>query len=394
MAFRKSFGVATALSALVFSSACSGVDTADHGEQVASTSSALRCISDPNNPDCPWRGDWTQLKPRTSPDITHAKSPVLCAGSDGFVAVSSDTSNHFRILQFSPAGAGPSWDVYGPNTTFSSKPVCAMRENDGARNGMVIVGKATNNLIYASAATLQAAGPSQVNPKPVNAFATITGDSYPSGSPALVSGSNIYNPGSVLMTVMGGNSGNTIYGNTRRLPYLSNSWLARVTGPTLPSGWVPIGAPAMAMLPVTVEILVHARKAGVDAIFKTFYFDNGSQSYFSDEIGSPSPAWTQLPSIGAFDDDMTLTNHPSFGLTLYIHHNSAGQILEAGDPFAQSSFLAVRPGDGFSFASAAGAVGDNPYDAGTTVVIARRNDRNDANHIWWIEAAPDLKLEP
>jgi len=394
--------VATAVlcAAAVGCSAAAEEGNASDGE-TASTTSALRCTSDPNNGDCPWKGTWAKLTPRNGVDIQHNWAPALISSDAGWVTFSVDQTNHFRMLQWHANGRGPAWDTYGSPRTWNSRPAAAMKDDFSAgRAGFVIAGKArtsdsNNNKLMASTGVMGVSGgPTTLgNPVPDRPFAVVDNNNVynTNGLPGMgsfVNGSN----GAVLIVVMG-DDGRTIYGYNHNLPYNSNGWSGRITGPALPTGWKVVYAPTVARLPVTYRIAIHAHNnnTGADAMFWTDFYSNGTdQAYFSNEISSPISAWSSPVNVGAINDDPWLTFSPTFGLTAYFRRGS--QIMENAFPSVPTTLpaLPVNPSAGIQFASSPAATGDRGFDMGTQVVVARST----SNQIYYHDTNNDGILEP
>ena len=237
-------------------------------------------------------------------------------------------------------------------------------------SGFVVAGKgSSDNKIYASPGIMAPAEEFQENPTPAGPFTAVSNTAYSvGGAPALASGG--FGTNSVVMVFMGDDN-RTIYGHVRPIPYLQNSWTSRITGPQLPSGWTAVGAPAIARLPVTFQIVVHARNAFQQhRLFETHFFGDGQ--YFSNNIGSPSPSWVQLPSMGTIDGDPALTYSDTHGLTVYFRRGT--QIMQTGGfPLVSNPVLAVKPNEGIQFASSPAAIANWAFESqnGTHTVIAR-----------------------
>jgi hypothetical protein len=375
-------------------------DEDEGGEELGTKTQALRCISDPSDPNCPWKGAWSKLVPRNNTDITHTWGPALCAGDPGWVTISVDSTNHYRVLQWSPLNKGPEWGSYGSTRTWRSKPACAMKDNfvDG-RAGFVVAGKlrsndGNNNKIMASVAVMGASGPTPDNPAPepngAGAFLAVSNTTYSTGGLPGMASMFEAGVGAVVLAFMG-DDGRTIYAHDRNLPYHGDTWSARHTGPVLPGNWRVVYAPTVTRMPQTFQIVIHARNTvtGQDALFETHFYTNGSNTaHFSNGIGSPALEWTQLASLGTIDDDPWITYSSEFGTTAFFKRGTA--IMETSLPSFTGSVLAVKPNTGIQFASSPAATADRAFDMGTVVVVARTT----SNQIFFVDSNQDVNLQP
>ena len=276
-----------------------GCGEGDGDPAVTTDEEALRCQSVPGGiapGDCPWKTDvWSQLLPASGVDPVHTSSPALCSGSSGWVAISVDNTNHYRAYQFAANNQGQDWITYGTSRTFSSKPACAAREAySDTRSGFLVAGRlssndANNKKIMVSPGIMGAlGGPNvHVNPTFESGFVPVDNHTYSVGGlPAM--GSYVADDGSgVVLLAFMDDDNVTPRAHVHKLKYTdpNNQWSARITGPALPTGWVAVGAPTIARLGFTFEIVVHARKGTTDALFKTFFYADGvNVNHFSNEI--------------------------------------------------------------------------------------------------------------
>ena len=260
-----------------------------------------------------------------------------------------------------------------------------MRENDASgQPGFVVAGKATDNKIYASAGIMSPGAATQLNPSAATAFAAVSNTVYSTnGAPALASGG--FGSNSVVLTFMGDDN-RTIYAHVRPFPYLTSSWTSRITGPQLPSGWTAIGAPSLARLPVTMQIVVHARNAfGSDRLFTTHFYADGQ--FFSNGIGSPASSWTMLPSMGTIDSDPALTFHDQHGLTVYFRRGT--QMMQTGEPLGSNPVLAVKPNENIQFAGSPAALANWAFESqnGRHTMIARSTNNRLYNGTTMMDAS-------
>lgn len=352
---------------------------AEVGAEVGMVGAELRChdgYGNPyNDPNCPWKS-LSRLTPfESNNDISHRMSPAVCAGDEStLLTISVDPSNRYRTLQSHWFGA-PQWGWYG-SRTFVSKPACSLRESDAeGRAGFVVAGKSTDNRIYASAGIMQPGGLPQENPIPAGPFAPVSQTTYTTGGiPALVRGGH---NDSVVMVFMGDDR--RVYAHQRAIPYLSNSWSQRITGPQLPAGWTPVGAPAIVQLPITQQIFVLARNGSQDRLFETHFFvpPEGSPR-FSNFSGYPSAKFVMLPDLGRIDSAPAVTASDAHGITIYFRrYNPAtqtSQIMQTGGyPLGSNPVLPVRPLEGIDFTGSPAAVANWAFESqnGTHTVVAR-----------------------
>lgn len=376
---RLGFKALLASAVALVSVACSGGADA-FGEEIGMFGQELRChdgYGNPHNdPNCPWKSLSRLVPFESENDIGHRSSPAVCAGDGStLLTVSVDPSNRYRTLQSHWFGA-PEWGWYG-SRTFASKPACTLRESDASgRVGFVLAGKGTDNRIYASAGIMQPGGLPQENPIPAGPFAPVSQTTYTTGgAPALSTGGFVE---SVVMVFMGDDR--RVYAHHRAIPYLSNSWSQRVSGPQLPAGWTPVGAPTIIRLPITQQIFVLARNGAQDRLFETHFFipPNGSAPYFSNFSGYPVASFVMLPSLGRIDSEPAATFSNVHGTTLYFRRyepaTQTSQIMQTGGyPLGSNPILPVRPLEGINFTGAPAAVANWAFESqnGTHTVVAR-----------------------
>lgn len=295
------------------------VETGELDADQASRSQALQCS--PSGPGCPWNNPMARhATGNVANDIDHRKSPALLTAEAGGLTISTDTSNRYRTLAWHTVPAA-TWGSYGTKQ-FSSRPTITYRENDASGlTGFVMGGKATDNTLWTSAGRYSAFANPPANPVAVEAWTQVSTTAYTvNGSPALGT-----NPSAMVMIFMGDDR-RTVYAHTRDLPYVGNSWSARITGPTLPSGWSVYGAPGILFQGVTFTIVVHAENATrtSDRLYATHFYAAGPSGpeNFSSNIGTAPGVWTQLPSLGIIDGDPAITYHPEHGYTIYFRRGS------------------------------------------------------------------------
>jgi hypothetical protein len=369
--------------------------------QVGSTTSALRCTGDPTNGDCPWKGTWARLLPHNNVDVTHNWAPTLIAGNPGWITFTVDSTNHYRMLQWHANGRGPQWDYFGPSTlTWNSRLAASLANDTLAQPTFVVAGKArstdaNNNRILTSTGTMGVSGLNPGNPIQTTAFTlldTNASHTYVTGGlPALASRRDGSGGGSMVVTYFDDN-GSTIYAHHRLLPYVSNTWTTRITGPALPPGWKVVYAPTIAYSAPVFHIVVHARNASTnqDALYETYFNYSGGSAFFSDETGAAVQGWKNQvivpPSVG-INDDPWITVSSALGITAYFR--SGTQIKETAYQ-GPINYLPVNPTAGISFASAPAGTGDYAFDMGTQVIVARTL----SNQIYFHDTNQDSSLEP
>jgi hypothetical protein len=391
--------LAASIALLAAAAGCAGPAQGNTaGEPAATVAQALRCrddgiVGDPLSGDCPWRTPWSRVLPQNRVDISHAWAPAMLSSDTGWLVFSVDTTNHYRMLQMRPVGptsASPSWGTYGPTRTWKSKPALAHRENSSTGlPGFVVAGKLNDNTVVTSSGIMAASSNTLGTPTPDKAFEVVEANrTYSTGGLPAITEYNAFGVDGLVVTFMGDDG--HIYAHTRSIPYNTNHWSARITGPALPSGWSAVYGPAISAeyAPNLLAILIHARNGSTDAFFLTHFVYTPSQAAFANEIGSPAQVWTQIASVGAISDDPTFTMSPSAGLTAYYRRGT--QIVETGwTPDPHHPVLPVAPSTGIQFSSSPGATGDRFYDQGTHLVVARAGTQ-----LYWIESNSDDHLDP
>lgn len=373
--------------AMLLLAGCGGeIDAGDDFSDTGTVSQALRCKDgngNPiNDPNCPWKY-WALLDPAT--DITHTKSPALCAKTTA-LTVSVDTNNRYRTLQWHLVKAS-NWGSYG-SRKFASNPTCAIREDSApGQAGFVLAGKGTDGKLYASPGTMAPAANPQNNPTADAPWAAVSSIEYDAsaGHPALANGPS--GSGDILALTFMGNDNRTIYAHSRKLPYTQNSWSSRITGPQLPSGWTAVDAPAVTRTVMTIQIVVYAVNGSQERLFMTHFDGSG----FSGGIPGSSASWQMLASVGDIDSSPALTFSSQHGTTVYFRRN--GQIMQtSGYPLGSNPVLAVKPDAGLSFTGSPTATFGWQYESqgGAHIVMARTT----SNQLQRAENFPDSWLVP
>lgn len=379
--------VAAGLATVFLFAGCGVVGSTD-SDTVSSAAQALECKGTCSGGVFNRGG---QLLPLGGVDLDggHTLAPAICSTpSHGFVAVSVDTSNQYRVLQFNGSTIGPSWDVFDSGYTWNSKPACAQIESAtfNGQPGFMIVGKGSDNTLHNACGQMAPTGSPQGNPEQIEIDQQISTTPYPVGSPGVASQQDSSGNGVVVVAIVDGLQ--TIYAYTRTLPALWTSWSSAIKGPKLPRGWSVIGAPAVASEPSNKwGIVVHARNgSSVDAIFRT--------TLTADYSGGASfaLAWSQLTGTitGEMDDDPALTFDSTLSTeTLYIRQRGGWIFQSSGSP------PGAHPLDpifllSWDWIGSAPAAASAPYDMGNHVVLARGFD----NHIYVAEAIPEGDIKP
>jgi hypothetical protein len=340
-----------------------------------------------------------QLVPASGTDLPggHTMSPGICGTpANGFVAVSVDTSNQYRVLQFNGAGIGrgPTWDVWDSGYTWKSKPTCAQTDQSIANGqpGFVVIGLGSDNTLHAAAGAMAPFDPYvQQNPSQIMVDEQIDTRTYLAGPGA----ASVLFPapdGLIMVVVM--DSHQTMYAYSKQFPYLWDAWSAPQQLATLPYGWIPVGPPAIdngtGGNGLNWGVAVHARNVASrqERMFWTWFSTN---SY---GMVTFAARWTQLGGTisGTISDAPSLTwDNQLSAETLF--YRSGSQIVQtsstSASPFGTLPLLSgaspVWPGIASAPAAARGA-----YDEGEYVVLARGTD----NRIYVGEAAPEAQLMP
>lgn len=338
-----------------------------------------------------------------SPDITATLEPTICTNRQGhFMAVSRDSDQRYRTLySFGPIGQYLSdWSVFSGSTparTFASRPACAMRESSsGGLSRFVLVGKGTDNKLYASTGTLpQATVPiptPQVNADWSAISNTVYSGSAGPASPALASKEGTLDGGMVMAFI----SNNAVYAHYHPLPYSSGPWQARVAAPALPAGAIPVGTPAITFVEGWAQLFHVVVRAQVGSQYRFYetYFGRTQSGYKFCGIlcWGQAAAWAQLPITANVGSSPALEFSPLHGETLYFIN--AGKMYQTSG-FATQQQLGtlpvsqVYPGVGVSFEGAPGAAGGFQFEMGQHLAVARAG-----NNVVFVESQNDDQLMP
>lgn len=339
----------------------------------------------------------------SAPDITATLEPTLCTDSQAaFLAVSRDNQDRYRTLYgFGPIGQYLSdWTVFSASTpakTFASRPACAMRDrSSGGLSRFVVVGKGTDNKLYASTGTLPQPNVPIPNPQLNTDWAAISSTVYSGSagpaSPALASKSGTGDGGMVMAFI----SNNGVYAHYHPLPYASGPWQARVAAPALPNGAIPVGTPAITFVERWAQVFHVVVRAQVGSQYRFYetYFGRTTNGFKFCGIlcGSQSPSWTQLPITSNVGSSPALEFSPDHGETMYFIN--AGKMYQTSG-FATQQQLGtlpvsqVFPGVGVSFDGAPGAAGGFRYEMGQHLAVARAG-----NNVVFLESQNDEQLMP
>jgi hypothetical protein len=367
-------------------SACGTVDPSY--DAASRDAQGLECVS-----NCQggvfYRGG--QLLPFNNIDLDggHTMAPAICATpSNGFVAVSVDTSHQYRVLQFNANTRGPSWDVYDSGYTWNSKPSCAQIESTtfNGQPGFIVVGKGSDNTLHNADGQMAPGAYPQANPEQIEIDEQISTTTYSAGSPGVASSQDSSGNGLVVVAIV--DDRQTLYAYTKPFPVLWEYWSSAIKGPKLPLGWSAIGAPAIASEPNNKwAIVVHARNgSSVDAIFRTVLTApySGTPSF--------SLSWTRLGGTitGEMDDDPALTWDSTLATeTLFIRQGNATIYQSSGNPPGAHPLDPISLSTWDWIASGPAAAAD-PFDMGNYAVLARGFD----GHIYDAEAIQEPNLKP
>jgi hypothetical protein len=341
----------------------------------------------------------------SSNDIVHYFDPALCGDEVAtFLMVSVDSQNHYRTL-FNDQEIRPSaWGSYGTKP-FASRPACAMRElGASGGHGFVLVGKGTDNLLYASPGSWdpQLHDGTALNPTADTAWTAIdTATTYPTGgSPALATNAALN--AMVLAYVNTNNHGNKLVVREHALPYAqSRNWSAEIAAPALPVGWSGVGTPGITWEPDfnnLFQIVLHV-KSGTQSRLLMTYFDPATRLFSGAIPGSP-PSWKQI-STGSFsvDSDPALAYSPTLDTTtLYFRHGT--QLVQTsgyGDSLGTNAVHVVAANAGVSYPD--GTTGTQaaspcalsiPLEASNNIVLARIS----TSQLWASFSVDDALLVP
>jgi hypothetical protein len=309
----------------------------------------------------------------------HMMAPALCSSpSNGFVAISVDEYNEYRVLEFNGDANYSNWDIYDTDAnnnayTWNSKPACALTDSNtfNGEPGFMVVGKGSDNTLHNADGQMAPSGnPQSTNAEQIEVDEQISSTTYSAGSPGVASSQDSSGNGLVVVAIIDDQRTLNIY--TKPFPVLWTYWSSVFKGPKLPAGWTAIGAPAIASEPNNKwAVVVHARNGSTDAIFRTIvtapYNKNPTFSLL----------WTRLGgSLNVeIDDDPALTWDSTLSTeTLFIRSGNATIYQTSGplgthplDPIALESWDWIQSGP-------AAAVGG--FDQGDYVVLARGWDNN------------------
>jgi len=347
---------------------------------------------------------WSSQPPTNSGGFTD--SPGACrigakllsgGGFDGIMLLgrhgAGTSVNRFRFALYYKQRGWLSWPDLGTQT-FNSKPACSMLNDVYSTLGdsnwtsrVAILGKGTDNRYYARIMAPSAAGqvtdppPSPTFPVDWHSISTTTYDSAP-----FVTAEFGY------LIVGGRTSNGTINIHLNKLTsdpfagtrsYDKTAWRAPIALPALPTGWTPVGDPAVASEGSggLIDVVTRAKNAFnqtrlyINYLYIPFAGDNG---YF---LGPPQ--WAQV-STGTIpvSSDPALEYDVSRGeLTLYFRGGSG----TSANRIFQSTTQGVDAWGPFgalgtdTFATAPAAAGSLQFDW-SHVVTARKSD---TTQTWW-----------
>ena len=361
---RRTFALAAGLG-LVALGAAAGCGEAT---ELEARTGALKDPSHPNNPQLPLGAGWSRVP--SLPALNPATGEPTLLAADNHIVATFVQAGSFGYW----AGAGESvqevsWAQYSPDV-FATAPAVArlpsVHFTDGSQEEhMLLVGRGgSDKRMFWSEGVIGAAS-AGVFPPPqpvtVPAFAAINGNTFndPYGYPALTSNST---DNTIIMAYIGLNTSNqaTVYAQLYN-PAVSDPtrrWKPRVAAPALPTGWTPVGRPAIAWgYQNLTTIVVKARNGSSTGLFRIFF----TGTNFFDTLGTPqfrrlTPPGTppSIDSNPAMEYDGSIGPDGNQGaLTLYYRSGSgSNNIYEAS--FADTSFfegfkqLTGSPGQAFA----------------------------------------------
>ncbi|HTQ02379.1 MAG TPA: hypothetical protein VMI54_00930 [Polyangiaceae bacterium] len=366
--------------------------------------SSAEALTDPYNPGHEFDGKaGTEGPSVASNDIVHYSDPALCSDEVAtFLIVSTDSQHHYRTL-FNDQEVRPStWGSYGTKQ-FSSRPACAMRElGASGGHGFVLVGKGTDNVLYASPGSWDPHmhDGTPVNPTADTAWTAIDSTTYPtSGSPALATNAAT---NAMVVTYVNANGGNKVVVREHALPYeqQGSNWSAEIAAPALPAGWSGVGTPGITWEPNfnnLFQIVVHV-KSGTQSRLLMTYFDPATRKFSGAIPGSP-PGWKQLPIADTVDSDPALAYSPTLNTTT-LYFRSGTQLKQTsgyGDFLGTNLVHVVGTTAGVTYPNGTGgtqAVSPSalsiPLENSNNIVIARIS----TNQLWASFSEQDAFLVP
>jgi hypothetical protein len=352
----------------------------------------------------------TIVAPTDGPAITPTLEPTICTNRTGMflVATRDDQSRYQTLYGFGPLGHyHTDWTVHSGNPSsprlFNTRPASAMREDDVYGNPrFVLVGKSTDNRLYASTGTLPPPHVSLPTPTVTSDWTALNTRTYGNGqqspgpaSPVLASSPNV-NAGMVLAFI----SGSTVWAHYHALPYAGNSWQARVAAPALPTGATPVGTPAITFLDGWAQVFHVVVRAQVGSQYKLYetYFGYTTTGYKFCGImcGSMAPTWVELPITGAIDSSPALEYSPQLGAeTLYFR---SGSDYKQTSGYATAQQLGTLPvlnmyPPATSFTGAPSAVAGYQLEMGTHLMVSTYTTNN-TTKILLLESQADGDLIP
>lgn len=261
--------------------ACGAPLEGDGNDLTGAQSEALQVAGQPAA-SVYWDGPQA-LGPVTGATGTPALASRCAAALVAFTRVSSN--NRFRGV--AAGELGPSaWADYAPRA-FASSPSVTALPNDCNGHRFLIVGRGTGStaadrrIYWSEGRATQNQGAFNA-PQATTIFAEVsaadfTGDN---GYPAVTSSPN----GDALLVYR---NGSTIYGHTKFVG--ATNWSAAHTAPALPSGWTPIGTPAIEFSFANNATVIVRGQSGASVRFFRIFYNNG----FGDPLGPIE--WDPLP---------------------------------------------------------------------------------------------------
>jgi len=373
-------------------SACGGAE----GAPLDRETSTSEPLTNPYDPGAEFTRAGVLLPSNPAKDIVHISAPAVCGDpsiGETFLVVSVDMQQTYRTLFSDTEILASTWGSYGTRQ-FSSKPVCAMRENGaGGGRGFVLVGKGTDNKLYASAGSWEAHlnDGTATNPSPDTVWTAVSSTAYNQGGwPALAS--NDSHTGMVLAIVDDSNQVNLRF---HKLPYTQNSWGSAIPAPALPAGTTALGAPAVVYLPSPAQlyqVVVRVSTSGGVKLLKT-YFDGAKFTTFSHRTPA---SWSEISlflNAGQYpSSDVALAYSPTLHTTTLYWRDGNSQFEQTsgfGDELGHNQAHVVAAEAGFMMSSPPSAT-VVIWEGGNNHVIGRTNNQQ----LWLFQSAADELLVP
>jgi hypothetical protein len=344
-----------------------------------------------------WRS-WTASAPTNSNALS---VPALCPAHvrsspsiSGYIQIGRDlTTNRYKLAMY---GKNQPWlsytNISSSSYTFNSKPVCASLDGINLEppamwsEQIAVVGKrSSDNLFYIQLMKVQGGG-SGTTPPPVPSvtmsWAPIGTNAYSSAPFVLVRESN-------EIVVGGRRSDNRVYvhvnplqwnQSTGKYVYNHATWEAPLQAPALPSGWTPIGDPAIGHIGNyvgEVQIFTRAQSGSSTKVFTMYMFV--PWRYFGDQWYELTPG--SVAPAGDFAVEFERRLWPNPETTIYYRGTNNRVYYATGDGWTWEPFNLVDnandSGDNYTdFISAPGVLGSSEMEGGHIVAMRRQSPTN------------------